>query len=214
MANLLREPTNLARFALMMCTTAAVTRASSSGLTSAWRAATRSYNVVVILTGSEEGAGVATGYVARAGIILSPSYVVISSYKDFNAIGHSLWKPRSNFYAKSATMCACRRFGWLHCLEKTEAALFVSHFETSLSCEGCIDVGLSTRTVMVMTSFCSVRRRARPRATRQPSRLDNAWHACTTWAPSGSIALENVGPQHMRRRLYYDRAAAVALARA
>jgi hypothetical protein len=36
------------------------------------RAATRSYNVVVILTGSEEAAGVAAGYVARAGMISSP----------------------------------------------------------------------------------------------------------------------------------------------
>jgi len=80
--------------------------------------------------------------------------------------------------------------------------------------KGCTDVELSTRTVMVVTSFCSVRRRARPWATRQPSLLDNAWHACITWAPSGSIALENVGPQHMRGQLYCDRSAAVALARA
>src|SRR5215467_12561240 len=78
MVSLLREPTNLVRFALMRCTTAAVTRASSSGSTSALRAATRSYNVVVILAGSEEAAGGAAGHVARAGMISSPSYTVLS----------------------------------------------------------------------------------------------------------------------------------------
>ena len=32
--------------------------------------------------------------------------------------------------------------------------------------EGCIDVGLSTQTVRGVTSFCGVRRRARPYVTR------------------------------------------------
>src|SRR5215510_5835558 len=106
MVNLLREPINLARFALMRCTTAAVTSASSSGLTSALRASTRSYNVVVIRAGSEEAAGVAAGYVARAGMISSPSYVVMSLYKDGNAVGHFLRQLNSNFYAKFMTVCA------------------------------------------------------------------------------------------------------------
>jgi hypothetical protein len=41
-------------------------------LTSALRAATRSYNVVVILAGSEEVTGVAAGDVAIAGMRSSP----------------------------------------------------------------------------------------------------------------------------------------------
>src|SRR5262249_15243191 len=80
--------------------------------------------------------------------------------------------------------------------------------------EGCTDVGLSTRTVRVVTSFCGVRRRARPYATRPTSRPDNVRHACTTWSPDGSIALEGLGPQPIRTHLYCDRFAAVAWPRA
>jgi len=41
-------------------------------LESVLRASTRSYNVVVILVGSAEAAGIVAGYVASAGIISSP----------------------------------------------------------------------------------------------------------------------------------------------